>query len=73
MTGLFRDPAQFALLRAEILPPLLADDRRISVWSAGCADGSELHSVAMLLAQLGALSRSLLLGSDLLEENLVLA
>ena len=73
VSGLFRDPAQFDLLERELLPPLLADGRRLRVWSAGCADGSELYSVGILLERLGALERSFLLGSDLLEENLAAA
>jgi len=73
VSGLFRDPAQFELLEHELLPVLLADGRRLRVWSAGCADGSELYSVAILLARLGALDGAFLLGSDLLEENLAAA
>jgi chemotaxis protein methyltransferase CheR len=73
VSGLFRDPAQFELLEREVLPGLAAAGRRISVWSAGCADGSELHSVALLLERRGLLERSFLLGTDLLEENLALA
>jgi chemotaxis protein methyltransferase CheR len=64
---------QFDLLERELLPSLAANGRRISVWSAGCADGSELYSVALLLDRLGLLERSFLLGTDLLEENLALA
>lgn len=73
VSGVFRDPMQFDLLEREVLPALLAGGRRLSVWSAGCADGSELYSVAVLLQRLGALERSLLLGSDLLEENIAAA
>src|SRR5258708_4159126 len=73
VSGLFRDPAQFDLLEATLLPQLINDGRRLSVWSAGCANGSELYSVAVLLQRLGALDRALLLGSDLLDENLALA
>jgi chemotaxis protein methyltransferase CheR len=70
VSGLFRDPVQFDLLERELLPSLLAEERRLTVWSAGCADGSELYSVAQLLESAGALDRSLLLGSDLLDENI---
>jgi chemotaxis protein methyltransferase CheR len=73
VSGLFRDPAQFGLLERELLPSLLEGGRRLTVWSAGCADGSELYSLALLLERLGALDRALLVGSDLLEENLALA
>ena len=70
VSGLFRDPHQFVLLEQEILPALLLRPGRMTVWSAGCADGTELYSVALLLDRAGALDRSTLLGSDVLEENL---
>lgn len=72
-SGLFRDPAQFDLLERELLPLLLASGAGLRVWSAGCADGSQLYSVALLLERLGALERTFLLGSDLLDENLAAA
>ena len=70
---MFRDPEQFELLEEALLPRLLGGGRRLSVWSAGCADGTELYTLGIVLERLGVLDRSLLLGSDLLEENLVLA
>ena len=73
VSGLFRDPVQFRLLEEEILPSLLTRPGRVRVWSAGCADGTELYSVAMLLERAGALERSSLLGTDLLEENVAAA
>jgi chemotaxis methyl-accepting protein methylase len=73
VSGLFRDSEQFVRLEAEILPQLLAGTRRVTVWSAGCADGSELYSVGMLLERLGGLDRALLLGSDVLQENITTA
>jgi chemotaxis protein methyltransferase CheR len=72
-SGMFRDPEQFRLLERVLLPPLLEDGRRLTAWSAGCADGSELYTIGILLERLGALERALLLGSDLLEENLAAA
>jgi chemotaxis protein methyltransferase CheR len=71
--SLFRDPEQFALLEHKLLPPLLAGGRRLTAWSAGCGDGSELYSLGIVLERLGAIDRALLLGSDLLEENVALA
>lgn len=73
VSGLFRDEQQFELLERELLPALLADRRRIQVWSAGCSDGSELYTIALVLERLGALERAFLLGSDVLDENLELA
>lgn len=69
VSGRFRDPHQFELLERELLPLLLERPGRVRVWSAGCADGSELVSLGLLLERLGALERAQLLGSDLLEEN----
>lgn len=71
--AMFRDPHQFALLETELLPRLLVGPGRISAWSAGCSDGAELYSLGVLLERLGALDRALLLGSDLLEENVQVA
>jgi chemotaxis protein methyltransferase CheR len=73
VSGLFRDPEQFELLERTLLPPLLATGVRLTVWSAGCADGSELYSVALVLERLGALANARLLGSDVLEENIRIA
>jgi chemotaxis protein methyltransferase CheR len=65
----FRDPEQFELLEREIVPPLVEAPGAVRVWSAGCADGSELLSLAVLMQRQSALERAHLLGSDLLEEN----
>jgi chemotaxis protein methyltransferase CheR len=73
VTGLFRDPEQFELLGQRVLPALLRTRRGLSVWSAGCSDGSELYSVVLMLRQLGALGGSRLIGSDLFGERLELA
>jgi chemotaxis protein methyltransferase CheR len=70
---MFRDPEQFQLLEKLLLPRLLGDGRRLTAWSAGCAGGAELYTLGIVLERLGALDRSLLLGSDLLEENLAAA
>jgi chemotaxis protein methyltransferase CheR len=73
VSGLFRDPEQFHLLERELLPLVVGTRRQLRVWSAGCADGSELYSVGIVLAQMGRLENASLLGSDLLQENLTLA
>lgn len=73
VTGLFRDPEQFHLLEREVLPLVMGTRRHLRIWSAGCADGSELYSVGIVLAQMGLLESAALLGSDVLHENLLLA
>jgi chemotaxis methyl-accepting protein methylase len=68
VTSFFRDAAVFDALRAEVLPDLAARGRALRVWSAGCSNGAELYSLAILLAQAGLLEvhghKSFLLGSD---------
>jgi chemotaxis protein methyltransferase CheR len=74
----FRD---FEVLEERILPELVAtrraaEDRRLSVWSAGCAAGEEPYSVAMELTRLlpdRADWRLTLLGTDLDEHALAQA
>lgn len=73
VTGMFRDAEQFQLLERELLPLAIGARRKLRVWSAGCADGSELYSVGIVLAQMGLLDDAVLLGSDLLSENLLMA
>ena len=72
-SGFFRDPEQFDALEHRILPRLLEHTSRLRAWSAGCANGLELWSLAVVLNRLGVLDGAHLLGSDLLEENLARA
>ena len=52
-TYFFRQKEVFQVLETHILPQLIASrlktDRRIRLWSAGCASGEEAYSLAMLL------------------------
>ena len=52
----FRNPLAFAVLEQVVLPGLVAEKKQsgggIRVWSAGCAAGQEVWSVAMLLDEL---------------------
>jgi chemotaxis protein methyltransferase CheR len=53
-TSFFRNPSVFERIRTAILPPLLsvrARERRLRIWSAGCATGQEPYSLAMTLLE----------------------
>ena len=52
-TSFFRDPAQFAAFRRDVVPTLHSP---LTVWSAGCAGGHEPYSIAMVLAESGIAS-----------------
>jgi chemotaxis methyl-accepting protein methylase len=64
VTAFFRDPVVFDLLRDHVLPELSRSRSGLHVWSAGCSEGAELYSVALLLAERGLLANSYLLGTD---------
>jgi chemotaxis protein methyltransferase CheR len=54
-THFFRNEPQFAALERHVLPDLVARhamDRRLRLWSAGCATGEEAYSLAILLVRL---------------------
>jgi chemotaxis methyl-accepting protein methylase len=64
VTGFFRDAAVFQYLRDAVLPSLPRHGGHPRVWSAGCSDGEEMYSVAMLLAEHERLCGAYLLGTD---------
>lgn|GEM_PF-852420 len=55
-TYFHRDRDQLEVLRAEVLPAILArkaaaGDYRLSVWSAGCSTGEEAYTLAMIVLE----------------------
>ena len=64
VTEFFRDADEFDALRRVIGAELAPRPGPIRIWSAACANGAELISLAMLLAEEGLLDRSHLLGTD---------
>ena len=54
-TYFFRDRRSWEILETEILPDLVRSrrpgDRRLRLWSAGCATGEEAYSLAILLTR----------------------
>lgn len=64
VTSFFRDPSVFEQLSQQVLPQLGALRGGVNVWCAGCSDGAEVYTMAMVLAELGLLEKSYLLGTD---------
>jgi chemotaxis protein methyltransferase CheR len=66
VTGFFRNPEAWESLRG-VLADLTAENRRVNVWSAPCADGREPYSVAMLALDATDIdeSRVEILGTDI--------
>jgi chemotaxis protein methyltransferase CheR len=65
VSSFFRDAEVWDALRTSVIPGLVRQrSDTIRVLSVGCSLGAELHSVAMLLAEAGALHRAELVGVD---------
>ncbi|MBC7229585.1 MAG: protein-glutamate O-methyltransferase CheR [Actinobacteria bacterium] len=51
-TSFFREPEHFQFIRRRFIPELLErDQRKVRLWSAGCATGEEPYSLAMELLE----------------------
>ncbi len=61
----FRDRAQFKILQEEILPTLLQNNLALNIWSAGCSNGAEAYSVAILLDRLSPYREHRILATDI--------
>jgi chemotaxis protein methyltransferase CheR len=69
VSDFFRDPSYFAALRQDVLP-MLATYPSLKIWVAGCSTGEEVHSIAILLDELGLLDRALIYATDINPEAL---
>ena len=73
-TFFFRHPEHFRFIAATFLPEMIKAGRKtIRAWSAGCATGEEAYSIAACLFDLMPSIGIEVVGSDLLERNLVAA
>lgn len=66
----FRDIAHFKVLKEKILPALLQDNLQLNIWSAGCSNGSEAYSVAILLERLSPYRTHRILATDI-DKNII--
>jgi len=64
VTEMFRDPPFYNAL-AKLVLPRLASYPHFKVWHAGCANGAEPFSVAILLKLQNLLGRALIYGTDI--------
>lgn len=60
----FRNAERFEELRTVILPKLLADGQPLKIWSAGCSNGAEPYSLAIILEAMGAGPEHRILATD---------
>ncbi len=71
VSNFFRDTEQFGLLKTRVLPELLQQSPRLSIWSAGCSHGAEPYSVAIILAELSPGQGHRILATDI--DRIILA
>ncbi len=60
----FRNPERFDDLWKRVLPEILNRNREIKIWSAGCSNGAEPYSVAIIANELNASNRVRILATD---------
>lgn len=66
----YRDHAHFETLRNVVLPELLKNSPRLNIWSAGCSDGQEPYSVAVMLNELTPGVKHRILATDIDRESI---
>lgn len=71
LTEFFRNPDLWRRLYRELLPSL--PKRPWRIWHAGCSTGEEAYSMAVTLAEVGALERTSLIATDLSSKSLAKA
>jgi chemotaxis protein methyltransferase CheR len=72
VSEMFRDPVYFRALRDDIAP-ILATYASLKVWVAGCSTGEEAYSIAIVLDELGLLSRTVIYATDISAASLRIA
>jgi chemotaxis protein methyltransferase CheR len=69
VSELFRDPSYFRAIREKVIPHLRTYPS-LKIWIAGCSDGEELYSLAILFREEGLEQRTLFYATDINQEAL---
>jgi len=70
VSDFFRNTDKFDELRERFLKPALARGQRLKIWSAGCSNGSEPYSLAIILEELGSPTGHTIWATDIDEDAL---
>ncbi len=70
VTEMFRDPSFWRELRDKIIPNILLNHQKVSIWHAGCSSGEEVYSMAILLKEMDILESSKIIATDIDEDIL---
>jgi chemotaxis protein methyltransferase CheR len=69
VTGMFRDPSFFLVLREKVVP-ILRTYPFVRIWHAGCATGEEVYALAVLLEEEGLYDRARIYATDISSDAL---
>jgi chemotaxis protein methyltransferase CheR len=72
VSEMFRDPSYFRALREKVLPHLRTYPS-LKVWIAGCSNGEEVYSLAILFREEGLYDRTIFYATDINPEALAAA
>ncbi len=65
VTEMFRDPTFWKVLKEQIIPNILLNHNKITVWHAGCSSGEEVVTMCAVLDELGALDKAKIIATDI--------
>lgn len=65
VTEMFRDPTFWISLRDEIIPDVISEHKKISIWHAGCSSGEEVISMCIMLHELNCLDQATIIATDI--------
>ncbi|WP_045386766.1 protein-glutamate O-methyltransferase CheR [Falsirhodobacter sp. alg1] len=72
VSEMFRDPAYFAAMRQHVIPHLRTFPS-LKVWVAGCSEGEEVYSLAILFREEGLFDRTMFYATEINRRALVRA
>lgn len=65
VTEMYRDPRFWSVMRCQVLPALIARNKVLRVWHAGCSSGEEVVAMCILLKEMGVLESAFIAATDL--------
>lgn len=73
VTEFYRDAWAYIELEKNILPRLIEGKTHVNIWSAGCSNGAEAYTIAMILNSFSGKVNYHILGTDLDDLSLAMA
>ena len=65
VTEMFRDPSFWRIMREEIIPAIMLNQKQFKIWHAGCSSGEEVLSMSIMLKEMGILQDVTMIATDL--------